>query len=137
MRKIFATPPIEFIASVKAFKLGKDPLTSSKIIQFIRVENYAPKRKVATGESDFVRLVFQDIIPALHCRYLLSRAKSYIDLEQEFTLREHQDNLLWVLLLMVQTARRHAYTWIADSRDKSQQVIGNPQEIHDLQRLAS
>ena len=123
----------QFVAAVKNFRLGMSPQFvngGNPIEEFIRIENYSPKRKAAVGETDFVQVLLLDIIPALHYHYLLSLAKDYIDLEVVFPSKEHQDNLLWILLLMVQTARKHAYPWMEEDEDRHlKKVIRTPKDI--------
>ena len=134
MRKIFATKKAEFVESVKGFELGRNPDPEDKILSFISKENYAPKRKIAVGETDFVQVVIQDIVPALHCLHFLKEAKNYIDVEEEFASPVEKDNLLWVLFFLVQVARTHSQPSCTDPRPRCDHVARTTEELIDYPR---
>ena len=140
MRKIFMTKKSDFIASVKDFELGRIPPKLDKgdpgydLLHFVQVENYAGKRKAASGETDFAQMLILDILPALHCHFLLSESKKYIDINKAFVTNEHKDNLMWLLLFMVQTVRRHGMQWRANALPPRKQAISNRYSLLGMKR---
>ena len=140
MRKIFTTEKQDFIAAVKQFQLGKikieDEDPGYDLLSLIEVENYSEKRKTASGETDFAQLLILDILPALFCHYLLANSTSYVDIGAEFKTKKHKDNLMWLLLFLVQTARRHALPWNINSHPPERdQTISNPDILIRPRRL--
>ena len=131
----------ELIAAVNELQLGKRSQRvknggpGKDLIDFIKVENYAEKRKAASGEADFVHLLILDILPALHCHHLLSESKSYIDIREEFKTQKQQDKLLWLLLFMVQTVRKHVLPWNVNPLPPEDQVIAQKDQLLSIERL--
>ena len=139
MRWIFKRGRAYLIDAVKHFELGMPGGVSdlecgcNHILFTIHCENYSKHRKVAVGETDFVQLLLLDIIPALHCHYLLSRAKHF-NLEEDFRTKKEKDNLLWVLFYMVQFARKHAAPWYSDVRWRKEKIVKSPEDLLNSKR---
>ena len=138
MRYIFLYEKRVLLDAVKHFKVGRTDGTDfdgcNHILFTIFAENYSKRRKVASGETDFVQLLLLDIIPALHCYYLLGRSREFINLETDLPTKAMKDNLFWVLFFMVQYARKHGGPWYSDVRTKQEQTIKIPRDLLSSKR---
>ena len=130
LRLIFSTDPRDFACLVKAFSHGQsyDPdfldglrfpasPALSIVVMALDMGKQAGSPRIAAGhEAPFVRNVFLDLIPALTCFKFLERATGYLDLKAEFQGKD-MDSLMWVLVFLMQAARRHSQGWMAACGD--------------------